>query len=638
MNRSHAPAFLVLAAGLAAPAYAQVLMPETTRWTLPDFDQRRNGLANSGNNHCVPTSHANMLAYIGDHGFNLVFPNVTKSSWASEYQDITNNIFTLGMDMGTTGSGGTNGQGTKDGMATWLGGFQFLFNITYLNGPSVTPANIYFNGLGNGLVAVCYGRWEYISANSRYERTGGGHCITVRGMKNLYFPFTNGHQPILKYRDPASDDGNLFQQSTYATTSYNLRPFTANFKGYGNVTMWEMVTNSGDQYRRCLDGFTAIHPIFVLQPDLSNSSLHISTIVNFVDSQSQGGFDLANIQDFGFGMLPHNVFAVGNFNSDFSRVVLGNALAGGISHQVLLPGTGGKVAPGREGEVFVITGSSLRKMLPNDDGGMDEGAGPLALGGAVDCMVFDDIRNGPTILMGDGSVREYDKALGGLVTRTLATSPGWPVTTGAGHHRIIPGNTPGDYWFGPLQNGQFKRYTPAPGAPTRLVLTETVTPPAGDTPTDFDLNDLDELILKRNGILQVLKRNIGGAGGWIIDTANPFNGLAMPGGGHLHLSRSRNNFNPEIQVGPEWSLDEPNPQPLGPEVPDCIADFGRAGGISEPDGMLDNNDFIAFINQFFALDERADIGTTAGFFGHDSRFDNNDFISFINLFFNGCPQ
>ena len=109
MTRSHAPAVLALAAGLAAPAYAQVLMPETTRWTLPDFDQRRSGLANSGNNHCVPTSHANMLAYISDHGFPLVFPNVTKSSWASEYQDITDNIFDLGMDMVSRRSRGHRG-------------------------------------------------------------------------------------------------------------------------------------------------------------------------------------------------------------------------------------------------------------------------------------------------------------------------------------------------------------------------------------------------------------------------------------------------------------------------------------------------------------------------------------------------
>jgi hypothetical protein len=66
------------------------------------------------------------------------------------------------------------------------------------------------------------------------------------------------------------------------------------------------------------------------------------------------------------------------------------------------------------------------------------------------------------------------------------------------------------------------------------------------------------------------------------------------------------------------------------------ADIGSAGGLLESDDEYDNNDFIAFINAFFANLPSADLGTSGGVFGSDGLFDNNDFISFINHFFAGC--
>ncbi|MFT3683987.1 MAG: GC-type dockerin domain-anchored protein [Phycisphaerales bacterium] len=66
------------------------------------------------------------------------------------------------------------------------------------------------------------------------------------------------------------------------------------------------------------------------------------------------------------------------------------------------------------------------------------------------------------------------------------------------------------------------------------------------------------------------------------------------------------------------------------------ADVGRSGGLPGSDGQLDNNDFIAFISFFFALDVRADFGVAGGLPGRDGAFDNNDFIAFIGAFFEGC--
>ncbi|MFT3684800.1 MAG: GC-type dockerin domain-anchored protein [Phycisphaerales bacterium] len=71
-------------------------------------------------------------------------------------------------------------------------------------------------------------------------------------------------------------------------------------------------------------------------------------------------------------------------------------------------------------------------------------------------------------------------------------------------------------------------------------------------------------------------------------------------------------------------------------APACPADFGSAGGEFKPDGRLDNNDFIAFINAFFAQDPLADCGSAGGTPTPDSAFDNNDFVVFITQFFGGC--
>lgn len=66
------------------------------------------------------------------------------------------------------------------------------------------------------------------------------------------------------------------------------------------------------------------------------------------------------------------------------------------------------------------------------------------------------------------------------------------------------------------------------------------------------------------------------------------------------------------------------------------ADMGSQGGVAGGDGVLDNNDFIAFINGFFLSDPTADLGRQGGELGGNGSFDNNDFIAFINHFFEGC--
>ncbi|MDP1662382.1 MAG: GC-type dockerin domain-anchored protein [Phycisphaerales bacterium] len=70
---------------------------------------------------------------------------------------------------------------------------------------------------------------------------------------------------------------------------------------------------------------------------------------------------------------------------------------------------------------------------------------------------------------------------------------------------------------------------------------------------------------------------------------------------------------------------------------DCgQADIGITGGVPGEDCVLDNNDFIVFIDYYFTNNPIADVGSTGGVPGPDGQWDNNDFIVYIDLFFAGC--
>ncbi|MDP1663106.1 MAG: M36 family metallopeptidase, partial [Phycisphaerales bacterium] len=71
-------------------------------------------------------------------------------------------------------------------------------------------------------------------------------------------------------------------------------------------------------------------------------------------------------------------------------------------------------------------------------------------------------------------------------------------------------------------------------------------------------------------------------------------------------------------------------------APCGVADLGQQGGLPGHDGVLDNNDFVAFIDAFFAQSPTADLGIQGGLGGSDGLFDNNDFVVFIDRFFAGC--
>ncbi len=95
---------------------------------------------------------------------------------------------------------------------------------------------------------------------------------------------------------------------------------------------------------------------------------------------------------------------------------------------------------------------------------------------------------------------------------------------------------------------------------------------------------------------------------------------------YTYWLRVSQNGNPTTDVaGPETGSRSP-----------CNVDMGKQGGVPGFDGLLDNNDFIVFINYYFAADPRADFASQGGLAPGDGLINNNDFIGFIDAFFAGC--
>ena len=87
-----------LAGGRAATADVDFAFGSETLYQfevthVPDFDQRRSGLGNMGNSHCVPSSAMNWLAHFAAHGVPSLAPG-DGWSWQSQnnYNYVTGQI------------------------------------------------------------------------------------------------------------------------------------------------------------------------------------------------------------------------------------------------------------------------------------------------------------------------------------------------------------------------------------------------------------------------------------------------------------------------------------------------------------------------------------------------------------------
>ena len=163
----------------------------------------------------------------------------------------------------------------------------------------------------------------------------------------------------------------------------------------------------------------------------------------------------------------------------------------------------------------------------------------------------------------------------------------------------------------------------------------------GPTGNELYVGDISSNRVFRYGILPggslVAKPSI--TSGAPIDMAFSADGMEMMVGNHFQGGITRYAYN---EATDSWdqsgTIATPSMGGFATYVrPPCgNTDLGKAGGLPGADGTLDNNDFVAFIDYFFANDPQADFGQAGGEPGSDGLYDNNDFIVYINEYFFGC--
>jgi len=616
-----APVFLAVVMGLSGRAACQ-----TVRVTgMPDFDQRRAGLANDGNAHCVPTASINMLAYIANHGFPAMMDG--PRSWQSQAQHdfVSGNIFIMGALMGTTGTGGTSGVGWEVGLREWLDDHApGLFTLTrlYATGGvhAVTPQTM-FNALDQGsLVALAYGRYTRPQKfEPPYERTGG-HAVTL---EVVTLSTTPGLLGSVQYRDPATGDGNLNTQSTFSTRIALLRNGTIPLTNGTTRTMWEMLFEPPPPIstRRFVDQMVIVDPAFALTPGINSILVHRPRLL--FGSPAQAMRSIAHPPG------PRAVRAIVNPCGISATVATQSApgvparlwhlsLADGTYDQLLnLPANDTPYALSRHtGEIYApnVDGALIHYSTvigPNGDRSLQPG-GSHRPPSAIGAVTYSDDTDQPIILL--PAVRQllfYPRTLG---TPTIRPLIGTFTLAGEMSMVVGPCGSPvaqkvfiragnNIYQFGQVVDGYQRE--------------ETITPPAaGGAVTGFCLTDMGTMLVAQGGQLNEYQRMPGG--GWSMLPGSAFTGL--PAGDDIDISRSRSNYDAAIPGIPGWELIVDDV--AGTETPDCPPDFNH-------DGVVNSQDFFEYLVAFFTGDFAAE-------FNSDAIVNSQDFFDFLAAFFAGC--
>ncbi|HYD02150.1 MAG TPA: GC-type dockerin domain-anchored protein [Phycisphaerales bacterium] len=660
--------FVQLAAlSLSAAAHAQFVVCGSSARVggpggtpTPDYDQRRDALPSDGGMYCSPTSFANLMGYYALHGYPELFPNASLARWVN-YDAISTDIASIGSLMGTTPSGGTGDLGSFNGGLAWMdarGGPPM--NWSQLLGSNVTPQAMFRVLEMGGTAAIAYGRYQ-ASFNSSWQWVGG-HVVTLDRVDRLCPGPTSVFPWRVHYRDPATneDPNDLDAQSPYATAVRAGRTVDILYNlgggSYETRPSFEFLVAGDPDTRRVWYTLNALTPENALyRPFVLGTVWRFDPSIVFDGGPRQFQFDPGPTEEVAFGSEPGVAMVLrsqANGGLTPVRLAAWDAVHDQMLAQVPLSGADALMCVGRLGQVHVYNAGAVRTFRLNqgDAPTFTELGTPRAVVSAVGSIVaigFDDRFDQVLLLRSDGAVIRIGVDRTGIPNGALTTlgNLSSPAFAASGRRRIAPGTgAEEDYWIGPctptaINGPDTLRRVRRDGTASTVTQVESLSPPLpplGGAGTwthataisDWSPADRGRMMLLRGTQLQEVRRGIVG---WLNQNSSPW--FARTARGSAAVSRSRNQMDRTAPVPAVWNLLNPD---VAPETPDCPADVGRTGGVPGADGLLNNNDFVVFIDWFFTGNPAADRGTTGGTAGHDGLFNNNDFVVFIDQFFQGC--
>ena len=609
-----------LGASLASGAGANVSVSQWSgptdfhhkRVGIPDQDQKRVGLPNSGSCYCVPTSMMNVLMYVANHGYSDVVPGPGNYSGYDTYYDVTALLEDLGGwaeispggadpdDPDCDDGAGDGGDGECPSLPCggktskvyealiehgWLGNAEddLVWTSRY-HDPNAPPASfqtfaeLAFDGQ---VAAVCFGRYKPIAGsgpNTIYRRSGG-HCVTMNEI------FRDGANKDLYVRDPGNDS-DIFGPSAYTTTKWDITDITFQVttdKPGGLLLSWWPETFSAinepqaDGVHRCLDGYMAVAPkCGVFWKDYSYVK-KLPLTAGFGPDPIPHPGPAAPVLDLVIDQNNLGWFALlAGTEVSTPKLVQINPVSGDVAP--LVETDAFRLVLGDMSELFSIDQSppTLRKhdLLGNE-------LAAAAIPGLPSAIAYDDASDRVYVFVpstgGPGGQvlcfpRNFGGTGGGPTTYLVPSS----LTLGmAARMAVNPAD--GRLWI--ASESQDKAFGFAlPTSGSVLIHLETISGFSALTSIEFD--DSGRMYVANGGSAQVFERSSTGA--WSAVAAGALAGQDI--GSVLRISRSRSNYDPDVQETEMWdNLPSEEIEELGEIIPDCLGDLNG-------DGLVDGAD------------------------------------------------
>lgn len=590
---------------------------------VPDQDQKRVGLPNSGSCYCVPTSVMNMLIYIANHGYPQVTPGPGDYSGYEHYYEITDLLETLGADASISPGGDdpddpdcqgdSEGDGTPDGECNdlpcggkvsnvynsildlgWLGSAQgkLTFTARFLNpnAPTVTFPNLAQLGLQGNILVFCYGRYKPVGATPQgqtiYKRSGG-HCVTMNEA------FSDGGIKRLYSRDPGQDDGDIFGPSPYTTKSYVISSETIQVteSEEGGILTWAPTTlpgldePHGDGKKRLVDSYFAIKPkTGVFWKDYV-AIKNLPLAIGLGGNPDASAFDLTafalNDLVLDQDLIGWYVLTAGSEVS-VPKLMHINPVAG-TSTPIVESIDAHRVVRGRLDDLYAISATTARLYRYDGKGNLLK---TVQLQSPPSAIAYDDANDLVYVLRPGssgfgGTLMVFPRSLGSEVepVHALMMAPNLQLG-GATALAVNPADA--SLWVSSETSGNVCHCVPDYQS-NAVFCTTAVGGFAHLTGLEFD--DAGTMHVVHGGAVSVYERDR--AGGWQPGDASAFAGVDV--GSTIRVSRSRSNFDESIHDPLAWdSIDTEELLPIGTVIPDCIGDL-------DGDSVVDGTDLAILL-------------------------------------------
>lgn len=566
---------------------------------MPDLDQIRDGLPNGGAAYCAPTAAMNLLTYFALHGSNTP-PGVANWRSYQTYNTMTGLLNILGQAMSTDPVLGTLRSTEFDGYRSWLPDDRFTILSLEIDSdwaPVHEHIGIY-SALYGGYCTLGIG-W-YSGSGTNITRTGG-HAVTVVKAAR------SGSQRTVSLRDPASDEGLDWKQSPYTTETYSVTTLDRRPTLNGNeLDLMQMSRLDGYGFN---DVTGYIDGIMVVTPQFALGELQDDGYVIYRGAVIDDGRD----STIHFAPFPGRRICRALYGSD-GRIIFALCLLDTVDLAEIQIGH-----PGGQFQVVAPEGGAFPALV---------GAVP-ASGEAIfvldkevglvhydtDRMTMDAVRHLPyQTHMDDLAYDEPEDVGGGFVwaiavqDSKIIRADADDIANGSVFTLTIPGaaNLPVGLQIEPIpgQYGTFLGWKVGDARVWRLKVAGELLDILEEVPMPWPLQGVSMDAMGRVLITgdQTIHEYMADGDGVLTPVENPrFGGL--PSAGAVLLSRSWNNFDPNLHVGP--AFEDVLPTRFADPVEDCLADF-------DGDGRVGVTDLIVLLSSWGTDDPYADIAPDGG--------------------------